>query len=48
MDSGLKIENFETAHGESDDSIGYATQIQHTSNGTGRVMLAMRCDDDGL
>ncbi|MBL8893232.1 MAG: hypothetical protein JNJ53_01445 [Rhizobiales bacterium] len=48
MDSGLQIESFTTTHAEADGSVGYATQIQHGSNGDGHVMLAMRRDEDGL
>jgi len=48
MDAGLQISNFTTTHAEADGRIGYATQVQHTSNGDGNVMLAMRQGDDGL
>jgi len=48
LDAGLQIHSFETTHTEADGAIGYATQVQHTSNGEGNVMLAMRRDDEGL
>jgi ketosteroid isomerase-like protein len=48
MDSGLQINGFTTTHTEADGGIGYATQVQHTSNGDGHVMLAMRRGEDGL
>jgi ketosteroid isomerase-like protein len=48
MEAGQEIFGLTTMTSEADEGIGYAIQTVHSNRGDGTVMLALRCDEDGL
>ena len=48
FDAGRVVERLTTTRAESDGNIGYAVQTVHGKGEDGTVMLALRCDEDGI
>jgi cold shock protein len=48
FDAGRVVERLTTTRAESDGNIGYAVQTVHGKGEDGTIMLALRCDEDGI